>query len=385
MAASGAMVVAGEHLSSSRPARRAKTRPAARIPLCVEPPPPFAEGPGPGRDWWEKALSEKSFRAGKHENSQQNQSVGAKSRTTNLGPFGEVIRATGPMAKVNPFRFATQYYDDETDIIMYPHRPYSPSTGRWLSRDQIEEEGGENLYIFCGNDSLNNWDLLGDTWKVKRDGGVKAQATPEQGDTVNDLASMIGLNPADYQQWLTVSSGSMPSSASEKLNGCGNFQIPNEVIAFWGGDAGAIGRWWVSWNSNVRYLKARGFYVDEVHADPATQTGATQSELEASASSKTLHGLYFWGHGNVQGVGSRRRFPLVNYGDTTLPTIHLNYKMALALVFACESNSGQPALSAGTAGSIWHGYTGILYPVNPWRSDFKVKTYLHKGDQATKP
>jgi hypothetical protein len=94
------MVAAGEHLSSSRPVRRAKTRPAARIPLCVEPPPSFAEGPGPGRDWWEKALSEKSFSGRKRGESPQNQGVGAKSRTTHLGPFGEVIRMTGLMAKL---------------------------------------------------------------------------------------------------------------------------------------------------------------------------------------------------------------------------------------------------------------------------------------------
>jgi hypothetical protein len=25
------------------------------------------------------------------------------------GPFGEVLRATGPMAKANPFRFSTKY------------------------------------------------------------------------------------------------------------------------------------------------------------------------------------------------------------------------------------------------------------------------------------
>ena len=33
------------------------------------------------------------------------------------GPFGEVIRATGPMAKINPFRFSTKYQDDETDLL----------------------------------------------------------------------------------------------------------------------------------------------------------------------------------------------------------------------------------------------------------------------------
>ena len=35
------------------------------------------------------------------------------------GPFGEVIRATGPMAKANPFRFSTKYQDDETDLLYY--------------------------------------------------------------------------------------------------------------------------------------------------------------------------------------------------------------------------------------------------------------------------
>ena len=123
------MVAAGEHLSSSRPVRRVKTRPAERIPVCVESSPPFAEGPGPGRDWCEKARSEKSFRAGKHENSQQNQRVGAKSRTTTFGPFGEVIRATGPMAKANPFRFSTKYQDDETDLLYYGYRYYNAEHG----------------------------------------------------------------------------------------------------------------------------------------------------------------------------------------------------------------------------------------------------------------
>lgn len=32
------------------------------------------------------------------------------------GPFGELLRATGPMARVNPVRFSTKYQDDETQI-----------------------------------------------------------------------------------------------------------------------------------------------------------------------------------------------------------------------------------------------------------------------------
>ena len=34
---------------------------------------------------------------------------------------------------------------------------------RWLNRDPIEEEGGLNLYAFCGNDAVGRFDRLGQT------------------------------------------------------------------------------------------------------------------------------------------------------------------------------------------------------------------------------
>jgi RHS repeat-associated protein len=79
------------------------------------------------------------------------------------GPFGEVIRATGPMAKLNPFRFSTKYQDDETDFLCFGFRYYNPSTGRWLSRDPAEEEeGGFNLYAACQvKGSVLDIDIIG--------------------------------------------------------------------------------------------------------------------------------------------------------------------------------------------------------------------------------
>ncbi len=38
---------------------------------------------------------------------------------------------------------------------------YNPSTGRWLSRDPIEEKGGRNLYAFVGNQPVSRFDKLG--------------------------------------------------------------------------------------------------------------------------------------------------------------------------------------------------------------------------------
>jgi RHS repeat-associated protein len=77
------------------------------------------------------------------------------------GPFGEVIRSTGPMAKVNPFRFSTKYQDDESDLLSYGYRYYKASTGTWLSRDPFAENGGDNLYGFVHDDPVDLIDTLG--------------------------------------------------------------------------------------------------------------------------------------------------------------------------------------------------------------------------------
>jgi RHS repeat-associated protein len=66
-----------------------------------------------------------------------------------------------PMAKANPFRFSTKYQDDETDLIYFGYRHYNASTGRWTSRDPIEEKGGLNIYAMLGNNAVNDYDLGG--------------------------------------------------------------------------------------------------------------------------------------------------------------------------------------------------------------------------------
>lgn len=76
-------------------------------------------------------------------------------------PFGETLRATGPLAKINPFRFSTKFADDESGLLNYGYRYYSPGLGRWVGRDPIEEVGGVNLYGFCENGPLGRYDRDG--------------------------------------------------------------------------------------------------------------------------------------------------------------------------------------------------------------------------------
>ena len=47
-------------------------------------------------------------------------------------------------------------------VRYYGYRYYQPSTGRWPSRDPIEEQGGLNLYGMVGNDPINQVDAFGD-------------------------------------------------------------------------------------------------------------------------------------------------------------------------------------------------------------------------------
>ncbi len=89
------------------------------------------------------------------------------------GPFGELLRASGPMAMVNSFLFQTQFYDWETGKYYWKHRYYDASTGRWLSRDPIGEEGGNNLYAFALNCPTTEFDPNGQLVGKLKAGAIK--------------------------------------------------------------------------------------------------------------------------------------------------------------------------------------------------------------------
>jgi hypothetical protein len=281
---------------------------------------------------------------------------------------------------------------------------YNPQTGRWLSRDPIGESGfawsasgaqtqtgrrtdnqasgiaterhvGDPPYVFVGNNAISSHDFLGLRWKVDRNGNEKASAKPENGDTVAALAPLVGLNSADYRKWLTtVGPTRMPGSPTERITQCGEFKIPNTVVAYWAGALDSFGKWWVYWDRSVAYLHHLGFSVAE-YDHVAGQKLTLEGILQPSGAAKKLHGIYFWGHGNRYALYSQS-------GDAVLRFAHsdLHYKLALGLVFACDSNSGKGQLFSGSAGGIWHGYTGTLVP---WWA-YHVNIWIRPGDQQTR-
>ncbi len=76
-------------------------------------------------------------------------------------PFGNVVVSTGSYAAANPWRFSTKPVEPETGYSYYGYRFYYPETGRWLNRDPIGEEGGENLYVFVSNVPISAVDFFG--------------------------------------------------------------------------------------------------------------------------------------------------------------------------------------------------------------------------------
>ena len=76
-------------------------------------------------------------------------------------PYGNVVESCGSLADAFSFGFSTKYHDRETGMVGYQRRFYRPDLGRWLNRDPTEEEGGENLYCFCLNNTSSIYDAFG--------------------------------------------------------------------------------------------------------------------------------------------------------------------------------------------------------------------------------
>jgi len=90
------------------------------------------------------------------------EATGQQVASYTYGPFGEVLGATGPRAESCPFRFQTKLYDCETGYYYFGKRYFDPTTLTWLNRDPIREDGGVNLYAYCNDDPVGNYDAVGE-------------------------------------------------------------------------------------------------------------------------------------------------------------------------------------------------------------------------------
>ncbi|RYD76336.1 MAG: RHS repeat-associated core domain-containing protein, partial [Verrucomicrobiaceae bacterium] len=265
-------------------------------------------------------------------------------------------------------------------VAYYGYRYYDPVIGRWPSRDPIGERGGVNLYGFVGNDGVNQWDYLGQWVGPERKKESRATVCAQSGDTWESLAQIVGMRSGEAQKWVT---GWESQPTAGKV-----YKVPNTIVAYWGGDMGRFGQWFVNWEGNIKKLAGRGFKVDKHQyqrhwkiggnpLDPPTgdsaptgsgsPRGEFQGLLEASSKSAELHGAHYWGHGSPGALWANDIGPvfrgfkvqeMLNYEN-----VKLEYGMGLGWMYACFSNSGKPSLSSNAPGHEWNGFNTIMCPV----------------------
>ncbi|MBP7141261.1 MAG: RHS repeat-associated core domain-containing protein [Opitutaceae bacterium] len=92
-----------------------------------------------------------------------NLGTGALAAAYEYSPYGEILRddVLDNAASTFAFKFSTKWRDAETGWSNYGRRYYDSRSGRFIGRDPIAEEGGINLYAFCGNSPVDRWDRLG--------------------------------------------------------------------------------------------------------------------------------------------------------------------------------------------------------------------------------
>ncbi|MBQ3316149.1 MAG: hypothetical protein IJG70_09385, partial [Kiritimatiellae bacterium] len=78
-------------------------------------------------------------------------------------PFGEVILSSGDFVLANPWRFSSEYAEDDTATVYYNYRHYGPMMGRWMQRDPVEIDAEPNLLSFMNNMNFG-WDILGERY-----------------------------------------------------------------------------------------------------------------------------------------------------------------------------------------------------------------------------
>lgn len=112
----------------------------------------------------------------------------------NYDPYGKILSSDGDMAELNPLRYRSYYYDQETEFYYLQARYYDPAICRFINADTYSSTGqdflGYNAFAYCGNNPVNRTDPDGEFW-----------------DTVFDIVSIgfsiadVVANPTDPWAW----------------------------------------------------------------------------------------------------------------------------------------------------------------------------------------
>lgn len=112
----------------------------------------------------------------------------------------QILQDKNGIAELNPFRYRSYYFDEETGFYYLQTRYYDSELGRFISADSIEyldpeTLGGLNLYAYCNNNPVMSVDPLGSFWDTVFDLGFIAW-------DIYDLCTNEGYK--DWKNWVAL-------------------------------------------------------------------------------------------------------------------------------------------------------------------------------------
>ena len=116
------------------------------------------------------------------------------------GPYGSAVKMEGNAAELNPFRFSSEYFDEETELVQYNFRYYNSQDGRWIGRDLQGENVWLNRYNFVNNAPTLAIDLKGEIiWipiiiAVAVAGSLSSCSVDSKGVEASNAASVATTN-----------------------------------------------------------------------------------------------------------------------------------------------------------------------------------------------
>ena len=110
------------------------------------------------------------------------------------GPYGSSVKMEGNAVEVNPFRFSSEFFDEETGLVQYNFRYYNPKEGRWASREPMTEKETYLLYGYVNNIPTLYSDELGlaHTITTNKDNcsinvSLNIVIYPKRGDSIHNI------------------------------------------------------------------------------------------------------------------------------------------------------------------------------------------------------
>jgi RHS repeat-associated protein len=90
---------------------------------------------------------------------------GLRQRHYDYDPYGNLISTVGILTVQTDMRYAGLFAHSLSGLYLATRRAFDPVTGRWISRDPLEEPGGVNLYGYAGDNPISRLDPLGLSWQ----------------------------------------------------------------------------------------------------------------------------------------------------------------------------------------------------------------------------